>query len=210
MPLVLQPPPEQPREINQGRFAITYSNLSNSPLLEHEEWLLSTYLQIELYKNHPIFHIKECSTILLEDLTAALLEVENWKTLEWENQRIIAVQSSELRNFKHWLGRLLCRPGFESILDRDILDSDEGGKRECGDIVDTETIQSLQGPDGRNFLKAGIDEGRYVFGLCMDGFQPHGRGGPPCSVGAIYLACMNLPPNLRYKADNLFLAGIIP
>ena len=114
------------------------------------------------------------------------------------------------QDFNHWLGQLLCCPGLESILDRNILAPNGRGDTEYGDIVDTATIQSFQGSDGKAFLKSGINEGRYIFGLCMDGFQPHGRGGPPDSVGAIYLACMNLPPNIRYDCDNLFLAGIIP
>ncbi|KZT02921.1 uncharacterized protein LAESUDRAFT_605410, partial [Laetiporus sulphureus 93-53] len=183
----------------------------NSPLLEYEEWLVSSYLLVEQHMNHSIPRVREYSSMLLDDLTLSLLEVDNWKMLEWEKQRIIVLHTSEQsKQPNHWLGRLLCRPGLESTLDRGILKTSKKNPMECGDIFDTDTIQMLQGPDGQPFLKTGTNEGRYIFGLCMDGFQPHGRGGPPTSIGAIYLACMNLPPDIRYSLDNLFLAGIIP
>ena len=34
--------------------------------------------------------------------------------------------------------------------------------------------------------------------------------GKSTSMGSIVMACLNLPPSLRYKPENLFLVGIIP
>ena len=42
----------------------------------------------------------------------------------------------------------------------------------------------------------------------VDWFQPYKHS--PYSVGAIYLAMMNLPREERYKQENIIIAGIIP
>ena len=46
----------------------------------------------------------------------------------------------------------------------------------------------------------------------MDGFNPfHTKeAGKKVSIGAIYMVCLNLPPFLRYRLENIFLVGVIP
>ena len=46
----------------------------------------------------------------------------------------------------------------------------------------------------------------------MDGFNPfHAKeAGKKVSIGAIYMVCLNLPPFLRYRLENIFLVGVIP
>jgi hypothetical protein len=55
-------------------------------------------------------------------------------------------------------------------------------------------------------------EGRLVFALNMDGFNPSARrrNGRAASISGIYLVCLNLPPSIRYKVENVFLVGIVP
>ncbi|KJA19404.1 hypothetical protein HYPSUDRAFT_143849, partial [Hypholoma sublateritium FD-334 SS-4] len=81
------------------------------------------------------------------------------------------------------------------------------------DIFDGEMLRNFKGPDGEHFSCGGEDgEGRYAFSLCIDFFNPLGnkQAGKKKSVGLISLVCLNLPPDLRYKAENMFLFGVVP
>ena len=79
------------------------------------------------------------------------------------------------------------------------------------DIFNGEILQNFKGPDGHHF-SLGNGEGRYVFSLSVDFFNPlsNKQAGKKASVGVINLTCLNLPPHLRYKPENIFLAGVIP
>jgi hypothetical protein len=80
------------------------------------------------------------------------------------------------------------------------------------DIWGAKALQDLKGPDGKPFVIKCGSEGRYVFSICFDGLNYDGNkhGGRHATVCAIYLVCLNLPPRLRYKFQNLFLAAVIP
>ena len=61
------------------------------------------------------------------------------------------------------------------------------------------------GPNSKSFLSQ-----QYSWCLAgnVDWFQPFSH---VCdSVGAIYLVVLNLPREMRYKMENMILAGIIP
>ena len=99
---------------------------------------------------------------------------------------------------------------MEAILDRGTLFNDTD---DMWDIKDGTRVKELGGPDGATFwdgLKRG--ELRLVWSLSIDWFNPRGNkaAGKSTSTGSIVMACLNLPPSLRYKPENLFLVGVIP
>ena len=112
-------------------------------------------------------------------------------------------------DFKEWLGEILCRPGMEDLLDRDISPQKDGIMR---DIWDGPELHELRGADGEPFIRRDGSEGRYIFSFCMDGFNPFQlkQAGKKASVVAMYMICLNLPPEERNKIENMFLIGIIP
>ncbi len=118
-------------------------------------------------------------------------------------------------SFKDWLAELLSRPGYEEKMDMawTTHTKDQGYNihRELTDIFDGEILRNFKGPDGQHFGLGG-DEGRYVFSLCCDNFNPLGnkQAGKSYSAGMVSLICLNLPPDIRYKPENMFLYGIIP
>ena len=109
-----------------------------------------------------------------------------------------------------WLGKLLCRPGMEEVLDRDVLA--EGSSDSLVDIFSGNVLRHFPGHDGSLFLPSRNSEGRYVFGLSVDAFNPflNKQAGKKASVTAIYMVLLNLPPSSRYKVENMYLAGVIP
>jgi Transposase family tnp2 len=113
------------------------------------------------------------------------------------------------QDMKKWLAGLLSRPGIEELLDCDIS---QDNPDHVADILESKVLREFLGPDKKPFLRSGSQEGRYVFSLCMDGFNPYHmkEAGKKVSVGAIYMVCLNLPPEIRYNFENMFLVGIIP
>jgi hypothetical protein len=114
-------------------------------------------------------------------------------------------------SFKHWLGGILARSEFEKTMDKSWMPCKERPAPEMKDIFDGEVLHNFKGLDGQHF-SAGGEEGRYVFSLCLDYFNPLGnkQAGKKKSIGLISMVCLNLPPEMRYKPENMFLFGIIP
>ena len=77
------------------------------------------------------------------------------------------------------------------------------------DVYDGRIWKRLFTGDGE--LSIGRDGNDYCFGfiLNVDWFQPYERR-PNFSVGALYLACLNLPKEKRYKKENVIVLGILP
>lgn len=125
-------------------------------------------------------------------------------------KRAFPVRRFLLQDFHHWLARLLNRPGLEEHMDNPEHRLQRDPSQPASDIWDAEVLHQIELPDGSKFLNMDTDEGRYVFGICIDGLNPRGKGGPSHSVGSIFLVCYNLPPYLRYKPENMYLAGVIP
>jgi hypothetical protein len=99
---------------------------------------------------------------------------------------------------------------MEDMMDRDFSPSPDGI---MGDIWDAPGVYKIPGPNGHPFIHRCPDnEGRYLFGFNMDGFNPFQlkQAGRSATVMGLYMVCLNLPPEVRFKSENMFLAGIIP
>lgn len=113
-------------------------------------------------------------------------------------------------DMKAWLANMLSRPDIEAHADRNVFTQNTNS--ELGDIWDGKIFREFKGPDGKPFVQPDSQEGRYVFSLCMDGFNPFimKEAGKKVSVCAIYMVLLNLPVDIRYRVENMFLVGIIP
>ena len=81
------------------------------------------------------------------------------------------------------------------------------------DIWDAPGLYEILGPNGNPFIRKHTDdEGLYFFSFNMDSFNPFQlkQGGRSASVMGLYMVCLNLPPEMPFKPENMFLAGIIP
>ena len=105
---------------------------------------------------------------------------------------------------KEKLQEMLMRDNFPQLCEswRD-NQSDEGY---LSDIIDGQVWKDFQTVDGEPFLGAPRN---FMFMLNFDYFQPI-KHRTDYSVGALYLANLNLPRSVRFKWENIIVIGIIP
>lgn len=110
-----------------------------------------------------------------------------------------------------WLARFYARPGIEALLDRKPSDPKRSSNLMC-DIWDAPVLRDFKDHRGRPFFDGPGTESRLVFSLNMDGFNPfmNKQAGKMVSVCGVYLVCLNLPPEIRHRTENVLLVGVIP
>ncbi|KAF9012297.1 hypothetical protein BDZ89DRAFT_1094884 [Hymenopellis radicata] len=111
-----------------------------------------------------------------------------------------------MQSFKAWLEFFLFRPEIEGYLEAAFQKN-----RNIGDIPDI-----MRDVDDSPIWKSFQDyfRTRYnlIFGIYIDWFNPYTNkiGGKQVSCGAIVLYCMNLPIEVRFLPENVFIAGMTP
>ncbi|KDQ07639.1 hypothetical protein BOTBODRAFT_82779, partial [Botryobasidium botryosum FD-172 SS1] len=114
------------------------------------------------------------------------------------------------QRFGEWLGRLICRHEATLDLAKDWVLEPE--REVWSDVWHAPALRQFMGPDDLPFFSKDTDEGRYAFGLFVDWFSPFWNkvAGKKFSVGVVFMVCLNLPPEIRYKLENLYVVAIIP
>lgn len=79
-----------PPELNTGRYALRYEAPVNNDILDYEEWLLNTHELCRAWVRQRSPEVRLRSVVLRRDVEAALVELEQWKVVEWERQRPLA------------------------------------------------------------------------------------------------------------------------
>ncbi|KAJ2921673.1 hypothetical protein H1R20_g15417, partial [Candolleomyces eurysporus] len=122
------------------------------------------------------------------------------------------------QDFREWLGRFICRPDIENMLDRrkDQFRQQRRTPSQADpvvhDILESKGIQEFKWPDGKAFYDCPDNEFRLFFALSGDGFNPFFNREAKQTVTStgLYLFCLNLPLEERQKPENVYLAGVIP
>ena len=118
-------------------------------------------------------------------------------------------------SFSDYLASLLVRSDVKSMMDKaceDLFCSRSSPPMFIKNPFEASFLHKFDGPGpGKLFVDRG-DEGRYAFALHVNFFNPEGMTvrGASTSSGIISMACLNLPLDVRYKPENMYLAGIIP
>lgn len=111
------------------------------------------------------------------------------------------------QSFDSWLTFFLSRcsivEGLEKAHDQHVQNPYVHGAK-MHDVQDSPAWRDLQGVGSTPF--------DLVFGIYIDWFNPFTNkiAGKVVSCGAIVLYCLNLPPHLRYRPENVFIAGMTP
>ncbi|VDB89659.1 unnamed protein product [Peniophora sp. CBMAI 1063] len=110
-----------------------------------------------------------------------------------------------------WFGRLLSRHNIEHGLLSHPVAPDKSGLEH--DFWFGRAVREVLDEHNNPFFGSPVRDGeiRLAVGLFVDWFNPFGkRTSKTQSVGAIYMVCMNIPPDIRYRVENMCLIGVIP
>lgn len=121
-----------------------------------------------------------------------------------------AIRTYPFRSLHSWIADMFSRPAIQEMC-MTCWEKPVDGEL-WSDIMDSPGIRDFLGPNGTPFSTPPSHNVHLVFSLFVDWFNPNGnkQAGRHHSVGAIYLALLNLPIHLRYRPENIYLAGIIP
>ncbi|KAL5537310.1 hypothetical protein ACEPAF_1133 [Sanghuangporus sanghuang] len=111
-----------------------------------------------------------------------------------------------------FIGGLVSRQTTERFIDDSCDKLRRGEGTEMRGPFEADFLLNFYGHErGVLFVERG-SELRLMFSLNVDFFNKEGARSSAASVscGAMTLACLNLPEDIRYKDENMFLAGIIP
>ncbi len=128
-----------------------------------------------------------------------------------KRSRWLPFRTFPIRELENWIAEFLYRPDIEDYV-RSSWKKPKDSKK-WKDVMDAPAIQNFVGPDGKTlFSVQGPGDIHLVFSMNIDWFNPRGNksAGKSHSIGAIYLVCLNLPSNICYRPENVFLAGVIP
>lgn len=139
-----------------------------------------------------------------------------WKEKSLGNGQslLLPVRKYVHQDLKSWVGRLLSRPGMEDMLDScwEPAAPPSSPRSNVPDIWSSRVFETLKDSTGAPFYPGPNGEGRLVFSLSVDSFNPFHNKTAKQSVSStgIWMVLLNLPQHLRYLHENMYVAGIIP
>ena len=125
------------------------------------------------------------------------------------NSDVIPRLKYEAQDLKQWVRRLLSRPAIEEQVYKAFR---RPRKEYMEDMWDAGHLCKILLKEGERFLPGPAHEARLAFSFSIDSFNPYHMKEAKQTVSstAIWLILLNLLPHLRYRPDNMFLAGVIP
>lgn len=115
-------------------------------------------------------------------------------------------------DFNNYLANLLSQHNIKSTMDQACDDLFHSVSSPPPHVVQNPFKAHFLGSDPSKLFVDRGEEGRYLFTLHVDFFNLEGIHvhGASMSLGIISMACLDLPLDIQYKPENLYLAGIIP
>ena len=119
-------------------------------------------------------------------------------------------------SFHDYLATLLSRKDLEGLMDKACNDlhstSSEPLLEFTLDVWDVEFLRKFEGPENNGLFVARGNKGRYLFAFNYDTFNVEGMRihGATTSCSLLSMVCLNLPPDIHNKPENMYVAGIIP
>ena len=119
-------------------------------------------------------------------------------------------------NFNDYVAGLLSRPDLEDAMDKSCDTLLEELKQPptayVRDIWQADFLREMKGPNGKTLFVNRGSEGQFLFSLNVDFLNIEGMRirGSKTSVGLISMVCLDLPPEICYKLENMYVAGIVP
>lgn len=123
----------------------------------------------------------------------------------------VPIRPYVMQSFTDFCARLYTRPGIETAIIRYREYLKASSNTYIHDINQGAGIRTFLDSKGKVFVDC-EDEIRTVWSIMYDAYNPYHNktAGKSASVGALGMACLSLPPSLRTRPENLYLAGLIP
>lgn len=108
---------------------------------------------------------------------------------------LIPIRKYVHQDLKSWVGRLLSRPGMEDIIDSATVHAQT---TDSHDIWSSKIFNTLKDSNGAPFFPGSNSEGRLVFSMSVDSFNPFHNKTAKQSVSStgIWMVLLNLPQHL--------------
>ena len=121
------------------------------------------------------------------------------------------VKTCAMHPFEEYLGALFSDPVIEELLTKNKIKPGPAPFT-VETPHDAKFLRSFSGQDGKLFCATPDGEARLTFSLFVDFFATEGmkERGAHTSLGIVALACLDLPIELRYKPEYMYLVCIIP
>lgn len=157
--------------------------------------------------NRPYPEAEVCRTSLLEAVTSD------------DGTFLKPIKPFVVYDFHDYLASLLAQKDLENLMDQccdDLMASIRQSNVQSdylSDVFEAEFVRAFDGPTAdKLFIDRPGNDGRYLFAFNIDFFNPEGttNRGAAASSGIIAACCLNLPLDIRYKPENMYLAGVIP
>ncbi|KAH9920395.1 uncharacterized protein B0H18DRAFT_865531, partial [Fomitopsis serialis] len=184
----------------------------NATFLDHEEWLASMARDLLAMPIYEDVELRDAHQDVLEYVYREMDVLERAKRDQWDKQRDHSATRPDPALRNHWLARFLSRPDVEPLVDARREQTPSQLPDIQSDVWDAPLFHEFKDAAGGAFIKGPSEEGRYLFSLSVDGFNPFQakEAKQSVTVTGIYMVCLNLPPQIRYLPENTYLVGIIP
>jgi Transposase family tnp2 len=117
------------------------------------------------------------------------------------------------RRLNDWIQDLLGRPGNIEKMDGTWARVQSPLTKSTSDIWGANFVREMKGPDHQTpFSSIPRDETRLLFALAIDWFNPFSNkiAGKIASSGVMFMTCLNLPLEERFKKENIYFVGVMP
>ncbi len=192
----------------QGKLTLyavcTTCKYTHKPTYRHGDKEKKSPIYPKMCTNIPSPGGGHCGTLLLERVYVGGIHV--WRpTLIFAYHSVfdyVAMMDSQVN----------LREAMDQACDNAMSSISSAEPVEMNDVFSGSFVRSFEGPDKKLFIDRPRDEGRLLFSLNLDFYTTEGMliRGAKSSSGIIAMACLNLPVDIRYKAQNMYIAGIIP
>ena len=164
-------------------------------------------------KCHAVIQGAETSCKSLENSAGSQCGAELYKARS--NLRIgsrsVPIARLPVLDVSRWIEQLLQRPGIEDQLDQCLKSSRQTSRSIGSTVTDVQQARVW-----RNFKDCGQQftgvSGNLAFSFYLDWFKPFDKtlSGSSASLGALILICLSLPPEERYRLENVCVVSILP
>jgi hypothetical protein len=141
-----------------------------------------------------------------------MLDKCNTKLIKDDQQAPRPILVFHYHHLDDWIRRLLSRCGTIEQVEASWERARKPLPEVASDFWDGSFVRKMEGPDGELLIERRENESTLLFALAVDWFNPYHNkaAGKVASMGVLFMTCLNIPIQERYKDENIYLVGVLP